>query len=296
MIPRGAANVRQNDPVREFSTDDGVRIFYDHYPAEHPRAAVQLAHGVGEHAGRYRALAEHLVANGFSVYADDHRGHGRTGMTQWRDDASKLGRLGPGGLRAAVDDLHRFGRLIRDENPDLPLVFLGHSWGSLMGQLILNRHSDEYDAAVLSGTAYRMVGSMNSGDLNKRHAHLGTTGAEWLSRDPAVAQAFIDDPLTTLVPLQKLFGLADAARLIGRPARSLARDLPLLIQVGGDDPLGGEASARRLERAYRERSGLTDVTTIVYPGARHEIYNETNREEVFADLTAWLAARIPART
>jgi alpha-beta hydrolase superfamily lysophospholipase len=141
-----------------------------------------------------------------------------------------------------------------------------------------------------------MVGSMNSGDLNKRHAHLGTTGAEWLSRDPAVAQAFIDDPLTTLVPLQKLFGLADAARLIGRPARSLARDLPLLIQVGGDDPLGGEASARRLERAYRERSGLTDVTTIVYPGARHEIYNETNREEVFADLTAWLAARIPART
>lgn len=282
--------------MREFTTDDGVRIFYDHYPAEAARAAVQLAHGVGEHAGRYRPLAEHLVANGFTVYADDHRGHGRTGMRQWADDATKLGRLGPGGLRAAVDDLHRFGRLIRDENPDLPLVFLGHSWGSLMGQLILNRYSDEYDAAVLSGTAYRMVGSMNSGDLNKRHAHLGTTGAEWLSRDPAVAQAFVDDPLTTLVPLQKLFGLADAARLIGRPARSLARDLPLLIQVGADDPLGGEASARRLERAYRERSGLSDVTTIVYPGARHEIYNETNREEVFADLTAWLTARIPART
>jgi alpha-beta hydrolase superfamily lysophospholipase len=286
----------QNEPVqREFSADDGLRIFFDVYDAERPRAAVQLAHGVGEHAGRYRALAEHLIAAGYRVYADDHRGHGRTGLEQWHGDASKLGRLGPGGLRAALRDLRAFTRLIRDENPDLPLVFVGHSWGSLMGQMTLNRHSADYDAAVLSGTAYRMVGSMNSGDLNKRHAHLGTTGAEWLSRDPAVAQAFIDDPLCTLVPLQKLFGMADAARLLGRPARHLERDLPLLIQVGDDDPLGGEASARKLERSYRRRSGLSDVTTIVYPGARHEIFNETNREEVFADLTAWLDPRIPAR-
>jgi alpha-beta hydrolase superfamily lysophospholipase len=163
-------------------------------------------------------------------------------------------------------------------------------------QMILNKHSDEYDAAVLSGTAYRMLGSMDSGyNLNKRHAHLGTTGAEWLSRDPAVAQAFVDDDLTTLTPLPKLFGPIDAARLLGRPARSLARDLPLLIQVGGDDPLGGAASARRLEQAYRARSGLTDVTTIVYPDARHEIYNETNRAEVMADLTAWLDERIARR-
>ncbi|WP_348789806.1 alpha/beta hydrolase [Leifsonia sp. NPDC080035] len=279
----------------DFTDDDGVRIFYDVYPAEAPRAAVQLSHGVGEHAGRYLALAEHLVGEGYVVYADDHRGHGRTGLEQWNGDASKLGRLGPGGLRAAVRSVRAFTRLIRDAEPRLPLVYVGHSWGSLMGQMILNDHSADYDAAVLSGTAYRVVGSMNSGDLNKRHAHLGTTGAEWLSRDPAVAQAFIDDPMTTLVPLQKLFGMADAARLLGRPARNLERDLPLLIQVGDDDPLGGEASARKLERAYRRRSGLTDVTTIVYPGARHEIFNETNREEVFADLTAWLDPRIPAR-
>lgn len=281
---------------RDFTADDGLRIFFDVYPAERPRAAVQLAHGVGEHAGRYRPLAEHLVGEGCIVYADDHRGHGRTGMEQWHGDASKLGRLGPGGLRAALRDLRAFTRLIRDENPGLPLVFVGHSWGSLMGQMTLNHHAADYDAAVLSGTAYRMIGSMNSGDLNKRHAHQGTTGAEWLSRDPAVAQAFVDDPLCTLVPLQKLFGMADAARLLGRPARRLGRDLPLLIQVGDDDPLGGEGSARKLETSYRTRSGLTDVTTIVYPGARHEIFNETNREEVFADLTAWLDPRIPARS
>lgn len=286
----------QNERVqREFSADDGLRIFFDVYAAERPRAVVQVAHGVGEHAGRYRALAEHLVAEGYTVYADDHRGHGRTGMEQWHGDASKLGRLGPGGLRGAVRDLHAFSRLIRDENPDLPLVFVGHSWGSFMGQLTLNHHADDYDAAVLTGTAYRMLGSMNGGDLNKRHAHLGTTGAEWLSRDPAVAQAFVDDPLCTLVALQKLFGMADAARLLGRPARHLGRDLPLLIAVGGDDPVGGPASARKLEHSYRARSGLSDVTTIVYPGARHEIFNETNKEEVYADVTAWLAPRIPTR-
>lgn len=286
--------MRQNGDVPTYDDAHGIPITYDVYPVDNPRAVVQVAHGVGEHAGRYRLLAEHLNANGYTVYADDHRGHGRTGMAQWGDPA-KLGRLGVGGLRAAVDALHAFSGIIRAENPDLPLVFFGHSWGSLMEQMILNKHSAEYDAAVLSGTAYRVLGSMNSGDLNKRHAHLGTTGAEWLSRDPAVAQAFVDDPLTTLTPLAKLFGLADASRLLGRPSRSFAKNLPMLIQVGGDDPLGGEKSARKLEHAYRKRAGLTDVTTIVYPGARHEIYNETNKEEVMADLTAWLDARIPSR-
>ena len=203
-------------------------------------------------------------------------------------------------LRAGDGESRVRGRVLANAGAfvlgfSLIFVLLGAS-ATVIGQLLLNRHSDEYDAMVLSGTAYRMPGSMNSGDLNKRHAHLGTTGAEWLSRDPEVAQAFVDDPLTTLTPLQKLFGTLDAARLIGRPARHLAHDLPVLIQVGSDDPLGGEASARRLERAFRTRSGLTDVTTIVYDGARHEVFNETNRAEVFADLTAWLTERFPSRT
>lgn len=290
----------QSQQGRTFDDEAGIRIHFDVYaPPEadaRPAAAIQLAHGVGEHAGRYRALGEHLAAAGFLVYADDHLGHGRTGLEQWEGDAGRLGRLGPGGLRAAVRDVHAFSGVIRSENPDLPLVFVGHSWGSLIGQLLLNRYSDECDAMVLSGTAYRMLGSMNGGDLNKRFVRLGTTGAEWLSRDPAVARAFVDDPLTTLTPLQKLFGIRDAARLLGRPARSLPHALPVLVQVGSDDPLGGPVSARRLEAAFRARSGLTDVTTIVYDGARHEVFNETNRAEVFADLTSWLVEHFPART
>jgi len=214
-------------------------------------------------------------------------------MAQWNGDASKLGRLGPGGLRATVDDVREVTRIIHRENSGLPVVLLGHSWGSLMAQMIVNDHAEDYDALVLTGTAYRVLGSMNSGDLNKRHKHLGTTGVEWLSRDPAVHEAFVADPLTVDAKVAKLFGVLDALRLFGRPARNLGRDLPLLIMVGSDDPLGGPRSARRLAAAYVNRSGLSDVTVRVYDGARHEIFNEFNKDEVVDELIAWLGERVP---
>lgn len=280
---------------KDFRADDGLVITYDFYPAAKPQAVIQLVHGVGEHAARYTELASILSSHGFTVYASDQRGHGRTGMTQWGGDTGKIGQLGPGGVRSVIGDLVEFGQFIRAEHPDLPLVFLGHSWGSLMGQIILNSHADHYSAAVLSGTAYRVLGSMNSGDLNKKYRRPGATGAEWLSRDQDVANQFLADPLTTLVPLQKLFGLIDSSRLLGRPSRTMPRDIPILIQVGEEDPLGGGPSARRLEHAYRKRSKITDITTISYAGARHEVYNETNRAEVIDDLVAWLQERFPGR-
>ncbi|WEO77644.1 alpha/beta fold hydrolase [Cryobacterium sp. SO2] len=285
-----------------FTDEYGVPIVYYAWPVDHPRAIVQLVHGVGEHALRYREVARALNAAGYSVYADDHRGHGQTGMLQHGGDAGRLGRLGPGGLRAAVAAVHRFTDVIRQAaapqaqqgHPPVPLVLLGHSWGSFMAQMIINRYPQDYQAVVLTGTAYRWPGFLNSGDLNARHKHLGTTGAEWLSRDPAVAAAFVADPLTTSVPLAKLFGLRDAARILGRPARRLPPTLPVLIQVGGDDPVGGERSARKLVDAYTRRSGVRDVRLIVYPGARHEVFNETNRDEVLADLVGWLDSHLPA--
>ena len=290
-----------------FTDEYGVRIVYYAWPVDNPRAIVQIVHGVGEHALRYREVARALNAAGYSVYADDHRGHGQTGMLQHGGDATQLGRLGVGGLRAAVAAVHAFTGVIRQASleqtavqgtlpgrPPVPLVLLGHSWGSFMAQIILNRYPQDYQAVVLTGTAYRWPGYLNSGDLNARHKHLGSTGAEWLSRDPAVAAAFVADPLTTSVPLAKLFGLRDAVRILGRPARRLPAALPVLIQVGGDDPVGGERSARKLADAFRRRSGLRDVRLIVYPGARHEVLNETNRDEVLADLVSWLDAHLPA--
>ena len=280
---------------RAYFDEHGVTIHYYQWRAGKPRAIVQLAHGLGEHAIRYDRLAQALVNAGYTVYADDHRGHGQTGLEQHDADATRLGRLGPGGMRATVAAVRQLSGIIRRENPGLPLVLFGHSWGSIIAQKLVDAHSAEYDALALSGTAYRTLRHMNGGDLNARHNHLGSTGNEWLSRDTAVHQAFADDPLTFPAKAITLFGIADAVRQLGRPARNLENDLPVLIQVGSDDPFGGERSAELLADAYLTRSGLTDVELVVYRDARHEIFNEINLAQVTDDLLAWLEERMPPR-
>jgi alpha-beta hydrolase superfamily lysophospholipase len=275
-----------------FTDDEGVVIETHEWAVATPRAVVQVSHGIGEHAQRYAALAADLNAAGFTVVADDHRGHGATGRRQWHDDPTRLGRLGPGGLRATIAAIGRFTELTRQRFPGVPLVLVAHSWGSLMAQIALNRRPGIADGLVLSGTAYRLPGFMDSGDLNRKHKTLGTTGAEWLSRDPAVATAWLADPLTFPADTAKLLGVRDTLRLVGRPARRLPADLPVLIQVGSDDTLGGRRSAERLARAYRDRSGIRDVEVRVYEGARHEVYNETNRGEVIGDLVAWIVQHV----
>lgn len=279
----------------EYTDAHGIDIVYDVQAASGtPRGVVQLLHGVGEHAARYGATISALASAGFTVYADDHRGHGRTGMKQ-HGDAKKLGTLGPGGLRAAVAAEWQLTGIIRDENPDLPLVLLGHSWGSFLSQMLVDDHPEAYDALVLSGSALRWPGSLNSGDLNGPWKQPGAMGTEWLSSDHAVGQAFLDDPLTTDTPLLKLFGPIDTLRLIGKPRKNLGADIPTLLMVGRDDTVGGPRSVHRLADAYRTRSGFTDVTTLVYPGVRHEIFNDVSQEQVRADLVAWLQAHFPAR-
>jgi alpha-beta hydrolase superfamily lysophospholipase len=277
---------------RTFVDAKGVTVHYYTWAAAAPKGVLQLAHGLGEYATRYEGLAQSLVAAGYSVYADDHRGHGRTGVEQHLGNMKHLGKLGPGGLRATIEEVRQLTTIIRSENPGVPVAILGHSWGSLMVQDILNHHAGDYDAAVLTGTAYRRPGSMNAGQLNAKHKHLGTTGNEWLSRDPAVAQAFADDPLTFYADTLKLFGLADGLRLFGVPTRNIEKDIPLLIAIGEEDSLGGERSVRTLAEKYVQRSRLSDVEVIVYAGARHEIFNETNKVEVTADLVDWLDTRL----
>jgi alpha-beta hydrolase superfamily lysophospholipase len=276
---------------REFVDAQGVTIHYYTWAAAKPKGVLQLAHGLGEYATRYEGLAQALAAAGYSVYADDHRGHGQTGVEQYRGDMKLMGKLGPGGLRATIEEVRQLTTIIRSENPGLPVAILGHSWGSLMVQDILNHHAGDYDAAILTGTAYRRPGSMNAGQLNAKFTHLGTTGSEWLSRDPAVSQAFLDDPLTFYADTLKLFGLIDGLRLFGVPTKHIEKDVPLLIAIGSEDPLGGEKSVRTLAEKYISRSKLTDVEVIVYDEARHEIFNETNKDEVIADLVGWLDER-----
>ncbi|MDQ2661148.1 MAG: lysophospholipase [Actinomycetota bacterium] len=275
-----------------FTDQHGVRIHYECWRAPDATAVVQLVHGIGEHIGRYGELIRALNAAGYSVWADDHRGHGQTGFEQHGGDLTRMGRPGPGGMRAAIAGVERFGEVIREvEGDDVPFVILGHSWGSFMTQHVVNRHPHRYDGVVLSGTAWLQLGFTNVGNLNKRFARPGGTPVEWLSRDPQVARDFMADPYTTDRTLQQLFGWPQSFSLITRPSKQLPSELPLLIMVGSDDPVAGERSAIALLRDYVRRADLVDAHLIVYEGARHEVFNETNQAEVRADLIRWLDER-----
>ncbi len=274
---------------------DGTPItMYRWRPPHQPRAMVQISHGVAEHALRYDRLATALTAADYAVSAHDHRGHGTS-----ISDQVALGGFGPAGWKALVSDLVAVGDQIRTEQPDLPLFMLGHSMGSFALQEAILDHSDAYAGAVLSGsTALDLftAGLAEAGgdgvDLTAFNAGFDhRTGYEWLSRDEAEVDKYVADPLSgfDLEPdtIPALFG--SAARL-GDPEElsSIRSDLPILLVSGDADPLaGGGRLVEVLGQRYRD-AGVTDVTVQLFPGARHEIFNETNRDEITAYIVDWL--------
>jgi alpha-beta hydrolase superfamily lysophospholipase len=282
-------------PIQQTLTDSfGVDIVFYEWPVANPKAVVQIAHGLGEHARRYDDMAATLNRAGFSVYADDHRGHGQTGLGQIaRNETNKLGSLGAGGMEATFSQVTEFSKLIKSENPVKPLIIVGHSWGSFIAQKIINKNSELYDAVVLSGSALTMPGYLATGDFNKVWKKLpGSTGYEWLSRDVEIQKKFVSDPLTFLAAAMQVFGIGNSLKLFGKPSKNVRSDLPILVQVGEADPIGGEYSNKALVEAYRKNSGTKDIELVVYHDARHEIYNELNKEDVIADLIDWINARI----
>jgi alpha-beta hydrolase superfamily lysophospholipase len=279
---------------RSFKDDSGVEIVFYEWPVANPKAIIQIAHGLGEHARRYDRMAAVLNRAGFSVYADDHRGHGQTGLGQVASkQTKKLGNLGPGGMDAAYKQVADFSNLIKKENPGKPIVLIGHSWGSFIAQKIINKQSDMYDAVVLSGSALTVPGYLATGDFNKVWKKLpGSTGYEWLSRDIEVQKKFVDDPLTFLAAAMQVLGVKNSLKMLGKPSKTVRSDLPILVQVGEADPIGGEYSNKALVEAYRKNSGIQDIELFVYHEARHEIYNELNKDEIIQDLIDWINLRI----
>ncbi|MBX3311587.1 MAG: alpha/beta hydrolase [Microbacteriaceae bacterium] len=273
-----------------FKDEHGIDIFYYEWTPTNrrvPRGVVQIVHGIGEHAKRYDDFAKALNAASYIVYADDHRGHGQTGLGQTQGDLSKMGKLGPGGWDATLAEIRALTKIIKEKHPDLPLTLIGHSWGSFMTQDILGIDSTPYDAVMLSGSAFRTLTGLNSGPLNKKYdKHPNATGFEWLSRDVEVAKAFVEDELTFYADVMKKFGLKDGLRFFGKPKKP-ATDIPMLIAAGTEDPVGGEKSVTKLADYYRSKY-LSNVTLKLYPDARHEIFNETNKEEVYKDTIEWI--------
>jgi alpha-beta hydrolase superfamily lysophospholipase len=284
------------DPSSAFSYhgSDGTRIAaYRWDPASPPTAAVQLAHGMGEHALRYGALARALTAAGLVVYAQDHRGHGASAPS-----AQSLGQLGSDGWRLLVEDIHLLNSLIRAEYPGLPVALLAHSMGSFAAQQYLLDYSGEVDAVVLTGTtaldqlepAFDLDQPIDLSGLNAAFAP-ARTDFDWLSRDEATVDAYVADPLCG-------FGLdIDSGRQMFAAARRMAdpdavagirSELPVYLAAGEQDPINGAVALVELVAERLRAAGLTSVTVRAYPGARHEILNETNRDEVTADILAWL--------
>lgn len=280
--------------VRSYKDSFGVEIVFYEWPVAEARAVIQIAHGLGEHARRYDEMAATLNRAGFSVYADDHRGHGQTGLKQIESkQIRRLGNLGPGGMAATYQQVWEFSQLIKSERVNQPLILLGHSWGSFIAQKIMNQHSYDYAALVLSGSALTMPGYLAAGDFNKVWKKLpGSTGYEWLSRDIEIQRRFVEDPLTFLANALPVLGLSNSLKIFGLPQKTVRSDLPILIQVGEADPIGGERSTKALLERYRTRAGIEDIELIVYHEARHEIYNELNKQEVLADLLQWVNSRL----
>jgi alpha-beta hydrolase superfamily lysophospholipase len=268
---------------------------------------------MAEHAARYARFAGELAANGFAVYAPDHRGHGRTAGAE-----ENLGWAGRDGWNGMLRDLDRLTALVRERHSQTPLMLFGHSMGSVLAQRFAQLHGDRLAGLILSGSfgaapnigagiAAASVLRLLRGDraasplqrtmfagFNKGFAPQ-TTGFEWLSRDAAEVRAYAGDPRCGFTFSNRL--LVDMLRGYAqtwKPAheRRIPVALPVLLFSGARDPVGGNTrGVTALAERYRAL-GLRDVQVTFYPDGRHEMLNETNRDEVVRDVVAWLAAHV----
>lgn len=278
---------------------DGTAVVLHRWTPTGPvRGVVVLAHGMGEYARRYDHLAATLNDAGFLVQGPDHRGHGETAGS-----VERLGDLGPGGWAGIVDDIHVIIERTHAELPDQPVVLLGHSMGSFVAQEYLLAHSDRITALALSGTgsvdplldALDLSGPVDLSAFNAPFAP-ARTDFDWLSRDEAQVDAYVADEYCGFgLPGEDARKMFAAAAALADPANfaGVRTSLPIYITVGDMDPVNGQLALVNLLAARLDAAGLTDVTLTVWPQARHEVFNETNRAEVEADLLAWLNRVVP---
>ncbi|WP_194948403.1 alpha/beta fold hydrolase [Actinomyces trachealis] len=299
---------------------DGVRALGD--PArptdQTPRAVIQIAHGLAEHGARYERFAAAAVAAGFAVHVNDHRGHGKS-VVRPEDKGFFAAK---NGWEAVVGDLDAMLRLESAAYPGVPVFLLGHSLGSFLARDLASKHGDELAGMILSGTGaspgaagYVARAFVRGQELLKGQHHLSgmldqlifggynsrfvpsRTSFDWLSRDEAEVDAYLMDPMCGFVCTASLYDdvirgtlSVCSPKVIGRTPK----DLPILLASGDLDPVGGQGrGVREVAAAYR-KAGVKDVTMTLYPQARHEILNETNRDEVTADILGWIGAHLPA--
>jgi len=272
-----------------FDAADGRKIFtYRWLPSGPVRGVLQVSHGMGEHALRYRVPLQPLLDAGIAIYANDHRGHGKTATNK-----NELGDFGGAGFAGLVDDMALLTKIAHGEHPDKKLVLLVHSMGSFAAQIYVVDHSDLIDGLVLSGSAAFDLLQAPRGGLRSVGEGMGKTRTpfDWLSRDEKEVDAYIADPLCGFTVNDASRNSMFAAGAVAVDPKQLARirkDLPLYIFAGDKDPINADLTRLRpLVERYRD-AGIADITTDFYPDGRHEMLNETNRDEVVCNLQNWL--------
>ena len=285
-------------------------------PDGKPRAVVQIAHGIAEHIDRYRPFMEFLADNGFVAAGNDHLGHGKSirvpkeqGFFAEKD-----------GWWRVVDDMDKLHGIMSKEYPELPYVLFGHSMGSYLTRTYLIKHPDRYDAVILSGTGHQspalvLGGNAAASVMAKLNGAIGDgakldslafgtylskienprTKFDWLSRDTEQVDKYIADPLCGFVGKIGLYrDMMQGIKFITseKNIAQMNKEKPVYFMSGDSDPVGDYGKG--VERAYKAfcNAGLHDVFMRLYPGGRHEMLNETNKEQVYQDILNWLNEKI----
>ena len=281
---------------------DGKEIYTQLWDnVENPRGVVQICHGLGEHSGRYEAFAKFLNENGYIAFADDHRAHGHT-------DNGSGDCLGEPAVDT-VQDLLYFNNWLHEQYPELPLIFFGHSYGSSLAHRFIQFESHICGCVmtgvnmmphgmlqVMGGMMYLAKSlapakllTMTSDSMNKRFEDRDVPHA-WLTRDKAIREAYEADPFCgTPSSLRFNHSMTKMMCQATDPVnlKKVRDDLPIAMFCGEEDPAGGYGKGPRTALEIYQKYGKT-VSLKLYPGARHEVLNETNKEEVYRDILKFL--------
>ncbi len=297
-----------------FTDHIGLNIFVHKWtPDSNPKAMVYIAHGMGEHALRYGFFAEAMNKAGYVVYADDHRGHGKTIVD------GKVGVLHEDGWIGTVKDIKQITDQMKKDYPNLPLFIFAHSWGSFLTQEYMQMYPGEAHGIILSGSTGKqgmlgplifigkrivkkhgpdseanLIYKLAIEPLNKPYPNDGSPNA-WISTVKEEVKKYDDDPLCGFRPTNGYFlemGQAMKRMWNKKNESRISKDTPLFLVSGSDDMVSDRCKNLLVLVERYKKLGIKDVTHKIYEGARHEALNDISRDEFVKDCILWLDAHL----